>query len=92
MVETFDLIIHNGTYVTPPGRAKINVSLRDSKIVEIGDRDPSSAKIHSAPRACTFCRTLSTPRCISANPTQNIRKIWRMAQRPPSSECPTPTP
>jgi dihydroorotase len=44
MAKAFDLIIHNRTCVTPPSQAKINVSMRDSKIVAIGDRDPSSAE------------------------------------------------
>jgi dihydroorotase len=44
MAETFDLIIHNGTCVTPSGRAETSVGVRDGKIVAIGDLDPSSAK------------------------------------------------
>lgn len=43
MAETFDLIIHGGTVVTPSGIVETDVGVRAGKVAAIGDLDSGSA-------------------------------------------------
>jgi dihydroorotase len=43
MADSLDLIIHGGTCMTPSGRTKTSIGVRDGKTVAIGDLDPNTA-------------------------------------------------
>ena len=45
MTQTFDLLIHGGTLVTPGGEGPADIGVRDEKIVAIGDLSVADANI-----------------------------------------------